>query len=225
MTQTVIGIAGASGAGKSRLSELLHQRLRADYGRCDVAILNEDAYYRQRDDLSYEQRCEINYDHPDAMEHSLLVEHVCRLREGETVSVPQYDYAQHNRMSQAVEFRPARIVILEGILLLSDETLRRQLDLQVFVDVPLDVCLARRLKRDIQERGRTLDSVLDQYQTTVRPMFYQFIEPSKEHADLIVPGGGENSNALDVLYRYLKGILGDSPTTSSGDRMVDRLAK
>lgn len=203
----VIGVAGASGAGKSRLSQLLYEKLLAEHGCGDVAILKEDAYYRDRSDLSYEQRCKINYDHPNALEHDLLCEHLGMLRNGATVQVPQYDYAQHNRMAKSVALAPARIVILEGILLLSDPILRRQLDLKVFVDVPLDICLLRRLRRDIQERGRTLESVLQQYDETVRPMFFQYIDPSKEHADLIIPSVAENPNALNVLGSFLTSIL------------------
>lgn len=206
-TQTIIGIAGASGAGKSRFAELLLDRLRSEHDEVDVSILNEDAYYRDRSDLSYEQRCLINYDHPDALEHELLAEHLAALRNGDAIQVPSYDYSKHNRMSETLEFIPSTVVILEGILLLSEPKLREQLDLKVFVDVPMDVCLTRRLRRDIQERGRSLDSVLQQYETTVRPMFFEFIDPSKQFADLIVPRGGENPNALNVLHSHLKRIL------------------
>lgn len=206
-TEVVIGIAGPSGAGKSRLSKMLHDQLRSEHCRGEVAILKEDAYYKERNDLSYEQRCLINYDHPDALEHDLLASHLRQLRAGQTIESPQYDYAQHNREQEPIAFEPARIVILEGILLLSDPLLRDHLDLKVFVEAPLDVCLLRRLTRDVKERGRTLDSVLSQYHTTVRPMFFEFVAPSKDHADLIVPSIGENPNALDVLHSYLKSIL------------------
>lgn len=206
-TTTIIGIAGASGAGKSLLADLLMDRLRSEHSRQDVTILNEDAYYRDRSDLTFEQRCDINYDHPDALEHELLIRHLKQLRQGESIRAPQYDYSQHNRMRELMEVEPSLVLVVEGFLLLHDARLRELLDLKIFVDVPLDVCLARRLRRDIHQRGRTLDSVLDQYENTVRPMFFEFIEPSKHHADLIVPRGGENVNALNVLHSHLKRIL------------------
>jgi len=204
---TIIGIAGASGAGKSLFAAQLHERLRKEHSQDDVNILNEDCYYRERSDLSFEDRCKINYDHPDALEHSLLIEHLTQLRDGPPVQVPQYDYADHNRKSKTTTMAPSRILILEGILILHDPNLRELMDLKIFVDVSLDICLTRRLRRDIQERGRTLDSVLSQYEETVRPMFFEFIDPSKDHADLIVPRGGANENALTVLHSHLEHVL------------------
>lgn len=203
----IIGIAGASGAGKSLLANQLHQRLRETRTHHDVTILNEDCYYRKRDDLSHAAREKINYDHPDALEHGLLIEHLSTLRGGRPVQVPQYDYSQHNRRSETTLHEPSKILILEGILILNNPELRTLLDLKIFVDVSLDTCLVRRLRRDIQERGRSLDSVLSQYEGTVRPMFFEFIEPTKEHADIIVPRGGENLSALNVLHSYLDRIL------------------
>ena len=203
----IIGIAGASGAGKSLLANQLHERLRETRTHRDVTILNEDCYYRQRDELSFSERESINYDHPEALEHSLLIEHLTMLREGDPVQVPQYDYSQHNRKSETTLYEPSRILILEGILILNNARLRQLLDLKIFVDVALDTCLLRRLKRDIHERGRSLDSVLSQYENTVRPMFFEFIEPTKEHADIIVPRGGENLSALNVLHNYLDRVL------------------
>ena len=204
---TIIGIAGASGAGKSLFANQLHQRLRETRTHQDVTILNEDCYYRQRDELSFSEREKINYDHPEAIEHSLLIEHLTRLRSGAPVQVPQYDYSQHNRRSETTLHEPSRILILEGILILNDVQLRQLLDLKIFVDVALDTCLLRRLKRDIHERGRSLDSVLSQYENTVRPMYFEFIEPTKAHADIIVPRGGENLSALNVLHNYLDRVL------------------
>lgn len=205
--QTIIGIAGASGAGKSLLAHQLHNRLRETRTNRDVTILNEDCYYRQRNDLSFSEREKINYDHPDALEHSLLIQQLEQLRAGKSVQVPQYDYSQHNRKSETTLLEPSKILILEGILILNDPRLRDLMDLKIFVDVPLDTCLARRLRRDIQERGRSLDSVLTQYELTVRPMFFEFIEPTKSHADIIVPRGGENLSALNVLHSHLDRIL------------------
>ncbi len=208
--QTIIGIAGASGAGKSLLARQLHSRMRESFTNRDVTILHEDNYYRRRDDFTIEQRESINYDHPDAFEHELLVEHLRMLRKGENVQVPIYDYTQHNRGSEVVELEPSTILILEGILILNHPGLRDMLDLKVFVDVPLDICLSRRLRRDMEERGRSLDSVLNQYHATVRPMFFQFIEPSKRFADIIIPRGGENETALVVLQNHLDRVLKDS---------------
>ena len=206
--KTIIGIAGASGAGKSLLARELHRRLREKRTSADVSILNEDSYYRCRNDLSFPQREKINYDHPDAMEHELLVAHLQQLRAGRAVEVPQYDYAQHNRQSETETLEPSTVLILEGILILHRPELRNLLDLKIFVDVPMDICLSRRLRRDMEDRGRSLDSVLAQYHQTVRPMFFKFIEPSKMHADIIVPRGGENSHALDVLHNHLDRVLG-----------------
>ncbi len=205
--KTMIGIAGASGAGKSLLARELHRRLRQDRSPSDISILNEDCYYRCRNDLSFEEREKINYDHPDAIEHELLVDHLERLRSGDAIKVPQYDYSQHNRKPESVRLEPTSILILEGILILHRTELRDMLDLKIFVDVPLDICLARRLRRDIVNRGRTLESVLGQYHQTVRPMYFRFIEPSKAHADIIVPRGGENETALKVLYNHLDQML------------------
>ena len=205
--QTIIGIAGASGAGKSMLAEQLHRRLRETRTRSDVSILNEDCYYRKRDDLSFSEREKINYDHPEALEHELLVDHLKKLREGRKIDVPKYDYSQHNRMPASTTVEPSSVLILEGILILHLAELRDLLDLKIYVDVPLDICLSRRLQRDIEERGRSLDSVLCQYHETVRPMFFEFIDPSKDHADIIVPRGGENLSALNVLHNHLDRVL------------------
>ena len=205
--ETIIAIAGASGGGKSVLANQLFQRLRETRSSHDISILNEDRYYRQRDDLTLEQREAINYDHPDAFEHALLIEHLEQLKSGNSVEVPMYDYAVHNRMQETETLEPSRVLILEGILILQNLAVRDMLDLKIFVDVPLDICLSRRLRRDITERGRSLDSVLGQYHSTVRPMFFEFVEPSKEFADIIVPHGGENISALNVLYSYLDRVL------------------
>ncbi|MEM0924789.1 MAG: uridine kinase [Planctomycetota bacterium] len=200
----IVGIAGASGSGKSRFAERLKEHLVSERDAATVTVLSEDAYYRDRSDLSFEQRCLINYDHPDALEHELLVEQLRKLRKGEAVEVPEYDYSTHNRKSTTRWIAPCHIVLLEGILLLSDEAIRSQCDLKLFIDVPLDVCLSRRLRRDVLERGRSVESVLDQYEQTVRPMFHAFVEPSKVTADLVVPGGGENDLAARVLVQFLE---------------------
>ncbi len=208
--KTIIGIAGASGAGKSMLANQLYDRMRQNRTRHDVTILNEDCYYLRRDDLSFHDRENINYDHPDAIEHELLIEQLVALRTGRSIELPQYDYSQHNRDARTLHVEPSTVLILEGILILHRPELRDLLDLKIFVDVPLDICLSRRLRRDIADRGRSLDSVLTQYHQTVRPMFYEYVDPSKEHADIIIPRGGENLNALDVLENHLDRILVNS---------------
>lgn len=204
---TLIAIAGASGAGKSLLARQLCTKILGTRTSRDVAIIHEDNYYHAQSDLTFEQRSLMNYDHPDALEHSLLAEHLSQLRGGQSVEIPQYNYALHTRRSESTPQAPARVLIVEGILVLHDPNLRQLFDLKIFVDVPLDICLLRRLRRDLIERGRSLDSILDQYETTVRPMYHQFIEPTKRHADIIVPRGGENENAQDVLFRYLNHLL------------------
>ena len=204
----IIGIAGASGAGKSRLANLLFERLREQHTAADIAILSEDAYYRRRDDLSFAEREHINYDHPDALEHDLLIEHLSLLKDGQAVDIPQYDYGQHNRKPESIRFEPAKVILLEGILILNEARLRELMDLKVFVDVPLDICLIRRCRRDIADRGRTMESVLTQYENTVRPMFFEFIGPTRDSADIIVPGGGANEAAADVLFSHLERLVG-----------------
>ena len=191
------------------LANQLHDRMRESFTHRDVTILNEDCYYRCRDDLSYEEREKINYDHPDAIEHELLIKHLSELREGKPIEVPQYDYSQHNRDSKTTSLESSTVLILEGILILHRPELRKLLDLKVYVDVPMDICLSRRLRRDIEERGRSLDSVLSQYHSTVRPMFYEYIDPSKNFADIIIPRGGENKNALNVLQNHLDRVLSE----------------
>lgn len=204
---TIIGIAGASGAGKSSLAHAMVSRLQKRYGEDQVVLLHEDAYYRSRDDLTFEQRERINYDHPDALEHSLMLEHLDALRQGQIVKIPQYDYAIHNRLPNTLPLTPPRLLVVEGILVLHDVEIRSRLDLRLFVDVPLDVCLGRRIERDVNQRGRTVDSVLEQFRNTVRPMYFQYIEPTRQQADLIVPGGGENEKALEVLISHLETAL------------------
>jgi uridine kinase len=154
-----------------------------------------------------EERVKTNYDHPSSMDHSLLVEHLGSLLKGEGVDLPQYSYSEHTRMAEVSHFAPRKVIILEGILLLTDSRLRDLMDASIFMDTPLDICLLRRLVRDVQERGRTMDSVLKQYQKTVRPMFLQFIEPSKQYADVIVPRGGKNRIAIDMLKARIRHML------------------
>ena len=165
--------------------------------------MHEDSYYRARDDLSLEQRHHLNYDHPDAIEHSLLARHLTELRSGRTVPIPQYDYAVHNRKAETVPLAPVPVLVLEGILVLYDPRIRELLDLKIYVEAPLGECLARRLHRDLEQRQRSQASILRQFRRTVRPMFFQYIKPTRWYADLIVPTIHPNDNALAVVQSWL----------------------
>ncbi|MGL5653377.1 MAG: uridine kinase, partial [Vibrio sp.] len=166
-----------------------------------------DCYYKDQSHLSMEERVKTNYDHPNALDHDLLCQHLEMLARGEAVEVPEYSYTEHTRTASTTTMTPKKVIILEGILLLTDPRLRSLMHATVFMDTPLDICLLRRVKRDVQERGRTMESVLKQYQQTVRPMFMQFIEPSKQYADIIVPRGGKNRIAIDVLKAHIAKLL------------------
>ena len=179
-----IGLAGGSGSGKTTIAEEVVDRLE---GR--VALLHHDAYYRNMVELSFEERTRVNYDHPSSLETELLVKHLESLRSGVAIEHPVYDFARHLRSSETTPIAPARVVIVEGILVLSDAQLRSELDLKIYVDTDPDLRLARRLERDIAERGRSVESVIDQYFATVRPMHLEFVEPSRRYADLIIPEG------------------------------------
>ncbi len=207
MTTTIIAIAGASASGKSLFSQTIYNELVNDLEPGAIAILEEDSYYRCQSHLPFDHRTQTNYDHPDAFEHELMHEHIGLLREGKEIEVPTYDYAEHTRSDRIRRIHPAKVVIIEGILLLSDQELCDEFDIKVFIDTPLDICLMRRMQRDIEERGRSLASVTEQYKTTVRPMFYQFIEPSKENADLVVTRGGKNRVAIDLIKSKIQQLL------------------
>ena len=206
-TSIFIGIAGASASGKSLLAQTIHQELQAELGNGAISIIKEDSYYKARDDLTFEERERINYDHPNAFDHDLLIEHLDALHNQQTVEIPVYDYTVHNRSDQSKTLTPTRVIIVEGILLLNDKTIRKRLDTKVFMDTDLDICLLRRLKRDIEERGRTVDSVIEQYKRTVRPMFMEFVQPSKQYADIIVPRGGKNRVVIEMLKARIKQLL------------------
>jgi uridine kinase len=202
-----IGIAGASASGKSLLAQTIHHELQFEMGEGAISIIKEDSYYKARDDLSFEEREQINYDHPNAFDHDLLIDHLDQLDKQLSVEVPVYDYKQHNRSSATTTHHPTRVIIVEGILLLNDKMIRKRLDAKVFMDTDLDICLLRRLKRDIEERGRTVDSVIEQYKRTVRPMFMEFVQPSKQYADIIVPRGGKNRVVIEMLKARIKQML------------------
>lgn len=203
----IIGIAGASASGKSLIAQTIYEELVAELGAGQIGVITEDCYYRDQTHLTMEERVKTNYDHPNALDHDLLVQHLSQLVRGEAVDIPQYSYTEHTRMAEVTAFAPRRVIILEGILLLTDSRLRELMDASIFMDTPLDICLLRRLVRDVQERGRTMDSVLKQYQKTVRPMFMQFIDPSKQYADVIVPRGGKNRIAIDMLKARIRHML------------------
>jgi uridine kinase len=172
-----------------------------------VAIIDHDAYYRDRPELSYEERCQLNFDHPDALETDLLVQHLARLRAGDNVDVPIYDFVTHSRRSATRRMGPTPVVIVEGILVFVEPALRAALDVKIFVDTDADIRVFRRIRRDLEQRGRSFAAVRDQYYKTVRPMHLQFVEPSKRWADLIIPEGGENRVALDLIIGKLRSVL------------------
>ncbi len=199
----LLGVAGGSGSGKTTVAE----RLAALIGGVDLALLRLDAYYRDRNHLPFEEREAINYDHPDAFDWPLLLDHVAALQDGLPVQVPVYDFATYERLPDRQTVAPARIVVVEGILVLYEPELRERFVLRVFVDTDADVRFIRRLERDVAERERTPESVIEQYLATVRPSHLQFIEPSKRYADVIVPHGGMNAPALDVLMARVRELV------------------
>ena len=190
----IIGVAGGTGSGKTTLARHI-----ANAFGDRVAVITHDSYYRRQDNKSIEERALQNYDHPDAFETDLLCQHLKMLAEGQAVEVPVYDYTIHNRASSTTRVEPKPVIVLEGILLFSDEELRSMMDLKIFVDTDADERILRRIVRDTRERGRTLESVIKQYLTTVKPMHDAFVEPYKRYADVIVPGGGDNPAALDMI--------------------------
>ena len=190
----VIGIAGGTGSGKTTFMNNLIAQFRDD-----VTLLSHDNYYKRHDDLSYEERCKLNYDEPAALETDLMAVHLDQLRRGQAIDCPVYDFTQHNRSQETISIVPRKVIIVEGILIFENKELRDLMDIRIFVDTDADVRLCRRIARDVNERGRTLESVLSQYQQTVKPMHEKYVEPSKKFANIIVPEGGENYVALDML--------------------------
>lgn len=195
----IIGIAGASASGKSLIASTLYREIREQVGDQHIGVIPEDSYYRDQSHLTMQERIKTNYDHPNAMDHELLLGHLQAIKAGQSIELPMYSYAEHTRLTTTKRLEPKKVIILEGILLLTDARIRDELNFSIFVDTPLDICLMRRMKRDVNERGRSMESVMAQYQKTVRPMFLQFIEPSKQYADIIVPRGGKNRIAIDIL--------------------------
>jgi len=201
----VVGIAGGTGSGKTTVAQRLANAMPA--GRC--AMIEHDAYYRDQSHLAPEERATINYDHPSALDSALLAVHLRELRAGRSVEVPIYDFATHTRRRETRPVAPARVILVEGILVFSEPALREQMDIKLFVDTDPDIRLMRRIRRDLEERGRTFQSVRDQYYATVRPMHIEHVEPTRRWADLIIPEGGDNDVALDVLLGQLWRIVND----------------
>ena len=200
----VIGIAGGSGSGKTTLMNNIVSRFSED-----ITVLSHDSYYRRHDEMTYEERCQLNYDEPAALETELMVKHLDRLRNGEAIDCPEYDFTVHNRSDKVQHIEPSRIIIVEGILIFENEALRDLMDIRIFVDTDADIRLCRRVKRDVNKRGRSLESVLIQYQQTVKPMYEKYVEPSKKYAHILVPEGGKNTVAqefiISLLEKHLEG--------------------
>ncbi len=194
-----IGIAGGTGSGKTTIT----REICREFGDA-VSVIYHDNYYKAHDELSYEERTKLNYDHPNSFETDLLCKHLSEIKKGNTIKCPVYDYSIHNRTAETIEIKPSRVVILEGILIFQDKELCNQLDIKIFVDTDADVRILRRIVRDVRDRGRNLESVVDQYLATVKPMHEKYVEPSRKNADIVVPEGGHNRVALDMVLRNIK---------------------
>lgn len=202
-TPIVIGIAGGSGSGKTTVANVILQRVGADR----IAYLPHDAYYRDLTHLPPIQRAQINFDHPESLETELMIEHILRLKAWQPIDLPVYDFSHHRRTEATLHIEPQRVIMVEGILIFAEAELRKLFDVKIFVDTDADVRLIRRIQRDINERGRTIDSVINQYSTTVRPMHLEFVEPSKRYADVIIPEGGLNTVAMDMVIARIANLL------------------
>ena len=203
MKVTIIGIAGGSGSGKSTLVSKLQEA----FGTEDVATLCHDYYYKEHTDLSYEQRTQLNYDHPQAFDTDMMIEHIKMLKQGKEVERPVYSFVEHTRTSERVVVKPSKVVIIDGILIFENRKLRDLMDIKVFVDTDVDVRLARRILRDVCNRGRSMESVIEQYLSTVKPMHEEFVEPYKRYADVIIPEGGFNSVAVEMLIQNIRSLI------------------
>ena len=195
----VIGIAGGSGSGKTTLMNNIVKRFEDN-----ITVLSHDSYYRRHDDMPYEERCQLNYDEPAALETELMVQHLDLLRPGIAIDCPDYDFTVHNRSDKVIRVEPRKIIIVEGILIFENKELRDLMDIRIFVDTDADIRLCRRVKRDVNKRGRSLESVLLQYQETVKPMYEKYVEPSKKYAHILVPEGGKNAVALDLVVNLIE---------------------
>ncbi|MCD6181948.1 MAG: uridine kinase [Candidatus Cloacimonetes bacterium] len=198
----IIGIGGGTGSGKTTIADAIKREVGDP-----ITIITQDSYYQDFDHLSIEERARINFDHPSAFDNALLISHITQLKNQQAIEMPVYDYVHHVRTKNTIRQKPTKIIIIEGILIYENPILRKLMDIKIFVDTDADVRILRRIKRDMNERGRTLDSVIDQYQKTVRPMHMEFVEPSKRFADIIIPEGGSNAIAIDMLVGKIRNVL------------------
>lgn len=201
----VIGIAGGTGSGKTTITRKLVQRFSGE-----VSVINHDNYYKAHHDMPYEERCKLNYDHPNAFDTELLISDLRKLKEGKSVICPMYDYTIHDRSSKTILIKPAKVIIVEGILIFAEKELCSEMDIKIFVDTDADVRILRRITRDVRDRGRSLESVINQYLNTVKPMHEQFVEPSKRNADIIIPEGGHNAVAFDMVVERVRAHINKS---------------
>ena len=203
MRPVIIGVAGGTGSGKTTVAHKILERV----GTENISYIPHDAYYKDLSHLPPEERRKVNFDHPDSLESELMIEHLKQLRSGEAVEIPVYDFTRHTRTDETEEVVPAPVVIVEGILIFAEPALRELFDVKLFVDTDADIRFIRRLRRDVQERGRTFETVIDQYLRTVRPMHMEFVEPSKRYADVIIPEGGFNEVAIEMVAARVRGLL------------------
>ena len=206
MEPVVIGVAGGTGSGKTTVAHEILKRA----GTSQISLIQHDAYYKDLGDLPLSQRAMQNFDHPDALDNELLIAHLEELKAGRAVEMPVYDFTTHTRTSEVQLVEPRRVILVEGILIFADSALRRIMDVKIYVDTDSDIRFIRRLERDLAERGRTMESVIRQYLATVRPMHQEFVEPSKRYADVIIPEGGFNEVAIDMIASRIKALLGDA---------------
>jgi uridine kinase len=200
----IVGIAGGSASGKTTIVNILKEEFKDD-----ITVICHDSYYRAHDELPFEEREKLNYDHPSSFETETLITDLIKIRSGKTIKVPVYDFSIHNRVkNECIEVNPAKVIIVDGFLILQDQKLRNLMDLKLYVDTDADERLMRRVRRDMVERARTVDSVLNQYEKTVKPMHEKYVEPSKKYADIIIPRGGENSIGIGLVREYIKKLLG-----------------
>lgn len=208
----VIGVAGGTGSGKTTVSQAILSRV----GPSRIAFLQHDSYYIDLSHLSFEERTQVNFDHPSSLDNELLAQHLDSLIRGEAVDVPIYDFGRYNRRSESMHVTPHPVVLVEGILIFAEPALRDRMDVKIYVDADADMRFIRRLKRDIQERGRSIDAVIEQYLTTVRPMHLEFVEPTKRYADIIIPRGGLNAIAIDMVVARVERLLADAQAADTG---------
>ena len=200
----IVGIAGGTASGKTTIV----RKIKEKFGD-DIVVINHDSYYKAHDDLSYEDRSRLNYDHPASFDTDLMIEDVKKLKDGKEIDMPVYDYTIHNRSDETIHVVPKKVIILEGILILESQALRDLMDIKVFVDTDADERLMRRIIRDMSERARSIESILTQYRDTVKPMHEQFVEPSKKYADIIIPRGGENTTGISILQEHLNLVMAE----------------